>query len=407
MKSRLATIFKKAWDSKWKIIVGISVPILVLIIFWAIWADISPKWTGFGAFDAESEGPRAKTLWDWMELLLVPIVLALAGWWLTKTEKETEQNIANQRQEKDHALNLEQTRQASLEKYMSTISELILKNALVGPQNKQDDLSKNTKNLVRMWTLVLLRDMNENRKSQMLQFLYESGLINQPESVDLTRANLDLINLWGAYLIGVQLPRVSLKNANLIEATMSDSNLAGSDLTNAELDNAELRDIDLSSETILTGATFRKTELTRANLSNSILVNCNFSEAILIEAKLIRVVATNAIMNNAKLMEVDFSQSDLSNVKMRGADLRRAKLINVNLLSTDFSEADLRGVDFKGAELGGADLSLANLKDAIISDEQLRHVKSLNGATMPDGRQFTNYQSRITPIFDAPKEVGH
>ncbi len=50
-------------------------------------------------------------------------------------------------------------------------------------------------------------------------------------------------------------------------------------------------------------------------------------------------------------------------------------------------EADLRGAKLLDADLSGANLSKANLKDATgITIEALeKRVKSLQGATMPDG----------------------
>ena len=75
------------------LVVG-SIVLVGLILVWAIWADSSPSWTGFGAYNEATKGSRAKTLWDWMELLIVPAVLALGALWFNKTQKDTELAIA-------------------------------------------------------------------------------------------------------------------------------------------------------------------------------------------------------------------------------------------------------------------------------------------------------------------------
>ena len=79
---------KKAWEHRFKILsllFGIAVISAVgLVLYWAIWADISPQWTGLGAYDEEARGPRAKTLWDWMGLLLVPAIL-VRQWHIKKS----------------------------------------------------------------------------------------------------------------------------------------------------------------------------------------------------------------------------------------------------------------------------------------------------------------------------------
>ena len=68
-----------------------------------------------------------------------------------------------------------------------------------------------------------------------------------------------------------------------------------------------------------------------------------------------------------------------------GANLTGAKLIGAHLSNVYFVEAMLVGADLSGAVLSGADLSDANLHEARITAEQLATVRSLQGATMPDG----------------------
>lgn len=51
-----------------------------------------------------------------------------------------------------------------------------------------------------------------------------------------------------------------------------------------------------------------------------------------------------------------------------------------------FSQADLSKADLTEANLKNADLSEANLSGADITPEQLAQAKSLQGATMPDGK---------------------
>jgi len=37
------------------------------------------------------EQSSAKTLWDWLQLLIVPIILAIGGFWLNQMQKSREQ----------------------------------------------------------------------------------------------------------------------------------------------------------------------------------------------------------------------------------------------------------------------------------------------------------------------------
>jgi hypothetical protein len=52
------------------------------------------EWTGFGR-SVEQVGDnrdlrRAKTLWDWLQLLVVPVALAILGFWFNRVQREQE-----------------------------------------------------------------------------------------------------------------------------------------------------------------------------------------------------------------------------------------------------------------------------------------------------------------------------
>jgi Pentapeptide repeats (8 copies) len=136
----------------------------------------------------------------------------------------------------------------------------------------------------------------------------------------------------------------------------------------------------------------------------------------------------------AGLIDKEYPIVDLRGADLRGADLSGAFLSDANLsgafLSGAFlSEADLRGADLREAELNGAILIKARLGTARVSvvlpDEgaepaephpahlrqadlsqanlqwaqgwtydQLDQAQSLEGATMPDGRQYEDWVER-------------
>ena len=91
---------------------------------------------------------------------------------------------------------------------------------------------------------------------------------------------------------------------------------------------------------------------------------------------------------------------------MSGADLVRADLKWADLSFADLNGADLRSVDLFGAELSstkvrGADLWRASLRDAKgWTANQLRAAKSLEEATMPDGKILGGKAYPDGPTFD-------
>src|SRR5690242_3673820 len=46
----------------------------------------------------------AKTLWDWLQLLVVPLVLAIGGFWLNQIQKNRDNQIADERARTDREI---------------------------------------------------------------------------------------------------------------------------------------------------------------------------------------------------------------------------------------------------------------------------------------------------------------
>ena len=49
----------------------------VILLNWAVRPLEAPTWTGFGS-DPDATSNQGKTLWDWLELMLVPLVILLS-----------------------------------------------------------------------------------------------------------------------------------------------------------------------------------------------------------------------------------------------------------------------------------------------------------------------------------------
>src|SRR5215213_11561738 len=55
------------------------------------------EWTGLTK-------PKQRTFWDWLDLLIVPVVLALGGYLLNRSENRRTQKIADQSAKTDRAI---------------------------------------------------------------------------------------------------------------------------------------------------------------------------------------------------------------------------------------------------------------------------------------------------------------
>jgi hypothetical protein len=94
-----------------------------------------------------------------------------------------------------------------------------------------------------------------------------------------------------------------------------------------------------------------------------------------------------ANLNGADLFMADLKWADLSFADLRGADLRR-----VDLLKADISNTKLRGADLRRASL--------RLVQEGWTVNQLRAAKSLEDATMPDGKILRGEANPYGPTFD-------
>jgi Pentapeptide repeats (8 copies) len=191
------------------------------------------KWTGF---------PK-RTPWDWLDLLIIPVVLAIVGYWFNRQQQSREFAIAEQRSQHE-----------TLQAYLDQMAPLLtdekrpLRRARPG-----DHLSV----VAWAWTKTVLRRMGRVHKGNVLRFVNEAGLINKHSPV---------FHLSGADLHGADLRNSTLTDANLHRADLSEADLREADLRGADLRGADLRGADLS-EAKLNGAILNKAQLGSARVS--------------------------------------------------------------------------------------------------------------------------------------------
>src|SRR5438270_7688512 len=162
----------RAWWQKIKKylkVIGIVVAIAVVIaLVVAIIGGYIFNWpvVGLGPYippTKDSGFQRGKTLWDWLQLLIVPAVIAFGGLWFAQTQHRNEQTIASDNQ-----------REAALQDYIDKMSELLLHEKL-----RKSELDSEVRNIARVPTLNVLSRLDKERKRSVLQFLYESSLIKK------------------------------------------------------------------------------------------------------------------------------------------------------------------------------------------------------------------------------------
>jgi hypothetical protein len=233
-------------------------------------------------FDWSKTGFLNKSLWDWMQLLIIPAALAVVAIWFNRVENKNERAITRDNQQA-----------GAFEAYLDKMSDLLLKENL---RNSKPDAE--VRKIARARTLTVVSQLDGTRKGSVLKFLYEAELIRKDNCIinlvdaDFSSAELTNANLRGAYLSGV-----NFDSANLFHADLSHTNLSNTVLYNATLNTAFLCDTDLSDASLVD-----------ANLAHTHFENANLSDANLTSAELIGAKFQDAILTNAAFSSYEIKE---------------------------------------------------------------------------------------------------
>ena len=337
--------------------------IVVLLIVISIWG-INRGYQSFGHWGWTGLVPievtlpsgttikyEGKTLWDWLDLLIVPLVLAIGGFMLNQAQQRNNRQIADDVREQERQIAKDREEEAALQNYFDAMTELLLKENLRAPEKGGDNTEtiSEAQAIARSRTLTVVRRLNGERKASALQFLFEANLLSVGKViVDISKADLRGADLQGAYLEG---------------AILQGADLQGADLEGAILRGAILRGANLQ-KAILRRAILRRANLQEAYLEGADLRGADLEGAILEGAYLEGAYLEGADLQVAKLQEADLLVANLQEAILQGADLQEAILQGADLQGANLQEADLRGADLRGAYLGGADLRGADLSGA-------------------------------------------
>ena len=280
---------------------------LLFVIFTYLgYASDRFAWFGVGKFKRpDNDYRRHRTLWDWLILLIIPVVLAVGvigfstqqstdNFDLSATQYANNQSIAATRYAndlhiaatryaEDQQLAQEQQIETNLQTYLDRMSDLLLNPNL----HAKSQLGDNVRILATARTLTILQGLDATRKAVVLKFLINGGLIGRqdPKSLDIINP---VVNFNGADFSGEDLTRFSLNGAdlalvNFTGVMLNEANLSGADLSGANLSGAQMQDATLCFAMVTNNA-----QVSDANLTGALLGGTDFTGADLTGAKLIR-----------------------------------------------------------------------------------------------------------------------
>jgi len=256
---------------------------IIFILYFAIIPQ-PPVWTGFGESLKDETKESAKTLWDWLDLLIIPSVIGLLGWLYSQAEKAKTKKNEEERFENE-----------SFESFLETMTNLIIEHRL------HDEPSQQTLAIARARINVAFNNLNGARKGQVLQFLYESNLIDINPKINIIGANLKNAVLDEIVLGGSEIRGAHFKNATIQNANLNGAVLIGCDFTQANFSNSIVNDLDLSY-TNLTKAKLKNMDLTSVNFEGATLTGADFRGSKIRRAQLDGIFKKNDIKTTKKVI---------------------------------------------------------------------------------------------------------
>jgi uncharacterized protein YjbI with pentapeptide repeats len=351
-----------------KLLVVFGFSLIVLILLYLIIRTSFTNGTGFFDFiDQKGNFHLGKTLWDWMELLIIPLSISIGVIIFNYLEKRNELNLEK-----------EKMRGEVLYEYINSMTKMILDESFSG----YSSLKQIT--IARIKTLTALRMLDGDRKGILINFLFEAGLIGGVEEevesnrgisvykeaiISLRGADLSYAFLTGDYRYEIPNPRMG--NQNFEGHELWGIDLSGSNLSFAILDKVDLTDSKLVS----------------ANCRNASFINC-------------RCVNTN--FSNANCTGANFQQANFQNADFSNANLENANLSRSNIFSSRFVHyynPNPEGFSQK-TNLKGANLKEADTLDCFIIPTQIKETKNHKKLILPNGYYSSKYSLiniKVTP----------
>jgi len=264
-------IWKDLLEGRVLTLVALGFSLTAIVVMLAI-AGARRSWTGI----------QGKTVWDFLQLLIVPLMLVAIGFWFTAQQDARQQKIEKKRAEAEQELAVQRAQDEALQAYLNQMGGLLLEKDLFA-----SDANSEVSTLARARTATVIQRLDSDRNRNVIRFLKEAGLIGLTGKQQYSIRLLAGTDLRGALLEGTDLRGCDLSEANLSGADLSgvdlfEADLSGANLNHANLDGADLPYANLSNAKL-------SANLSGAKLSNAKLSNANLSGADLSDARMFGV----------------------------------------------------------------------------------------------------------------------
>ncbi len=125
--------------------------------------DDDPRWAGF----------EKKTLWDWLQMLVVPLMLVLVGVGFAWQQDARQDATEARRAERERTVEDQRAQDTALQAYLDQMSGL-----MIGEESLRDSQEGSAvRTLARARTATVVQRLDAERNQDVMLFLSEAGLL--------------------------------------------------------------------------------------------------------------------------------------------------------------------------------------------------------------------------------------
>jgi uncharacterized protein YjbI with pentapeptide repeats len=294
-------------------VIGLAVFATVVITFVVAAYLRRWPWTGFARTSGAEQG--SKTLWDWLQLLVIPLGLAAVAFALNVAQSGREQRREDRRAALERSIAADRRREDALAAYVEQMSNLMLQRGLLTSKERSE-----TRTIARTLTLSVLRRLDARRKGVVLQFLSEARLIRKEDpKVSLRDADLRNVRVRGK-LGGISLDDADLRGADFRETQLGNTSFYSADLRRADFSRAFIYKVAFEFAR-LDSANFSRVYMTGSGFSGACLIDALFVKALLVRVHYTLAAGRGVDFSGARLQEVNFDYTLLDNPTLTGTRL--------------------------------------------------------------------------------------
>ncbi|WP_020412912.1 pentapeptide repeat-containing protein [Microbulbifer variabilis] len=347
-----------------------------------------------------------RSLWDWLQLLIVPVVLLIGGWYLS--------DLIERRQEKSEDKKYQRT---ELRHYLDAMNKLLVDYDLkcvdyafseycISLSDKDKERVNSAYQSAMAMTASVIHILDGPLNSLVLSYLSKIKIKKLITDGDVFRG----LSLKKAKLFRLKLDNINLSDADLSQINMYTSSLNSGNLSKVNFSRAVISDttfndalflnVDFSQATIIDSSfdgakigdfimdirfenSFKEANIYNTGFEGAAIVGADFSGAKIESVSFDRAFMygdtsfSKASVSYTSFKEADVSNVNFSNALVSHANFKEAKIetvifLKTNLSEVNFEEAKIAGANFSRSKLFMSSFIKAKLHGSSFSEAKLR-----------------------------------